>query len=438
MELFWILAVIGGLLFLLLGGGVWIAIALALTGTVSLLIFTDVPAGILLATAAWTTNNSWVLSALPLFILMGELLQQTRVSEQLFTALAPWVNRLPGRLLHVNVLACTIFAAVSGSSAVTTATVGKVTLPEFARLNYDRSLTLGSLAASGTLGFLIPPSMMMIVYGVLAEVSIGKLFLAGVLPGLLIAGLFMSYIIIIRELFRAGKTSSSGTIEYRYSWKERITSLPQILPVIFLIFMILGSIYMGWATPTEAAALGVVGAMLIAIVSRTLSWRTFTRSLMGTVRTTCMVCFIVTGAAFLSVVAGFLGIPTQLAEIVAGWGLSPYMLLVVLGLFYVVLGAFFDGFSMIIMTIPITLPMAIAAGFDPLWFGIFLVLMVGLAQITPPVGFNLFVVQGLTRHEIGYIAKAAFPFFLLKVLAGVIFTAFPQIVMWLPGIMIGR
>ncbi|MCL0041364.1 TRAP transporter large permease subunit [Dehalococcoidia bacterium] len=437
MELFWILAVIGGLLFLLLGGGVWIAIALALTGIVSLLIFTNVSAGILLATAAWTTNNSWALSALPLFILMGELLQQTRVSEQLFTALAPWVNRLPGRLLHVNVLGCTLFAAVSGSSAATTAAVGKITLPEFARLNYDRSLTLGSLAGSGTLGFLIPPSMMMIVYGVLAEVSIGKLFMAGILPGLLIAGLFMSYI-MIRETFGAGKASSSGTIEHRYSWKERIASLPQVLPVIFLIFMVLGSIYMGWATPTEAAALGVVGAMLIAIVSRTLSWRAFTRSLMGAVRTTCMVCFIVTGAAFLSVVAGFLGIPTQLAEIVAAWGLSPYMLLVVLGLFYIVLGAFFDGFSMIIMTLPITLPMATAAGFDPLWFGIFLVLMVGLAQITPPVGFNLFVIQGLTRHEIGYIAKVAFPFFLLKVLSGVIFTAFPQIVMWLPGIMIGR
>lgn len=435
MELFWILAVIGGLLFLLLGGGVWIAIALALTGTISLLIFTNVPAGILLATAAWTTNNNWALSALPLFILMGELLQQTRVSEQLFTALTPWVNRLPGRLLHVNVLACTMFAAVSGSSAATTAAVGKITLPEFARLNYDRSLTLGSLAGSGTLGFLIPPSMMMIVYGVLAEVSIGKLFLAGVLPGLLIAGLFMGYI-IIREITR--KTSPSGTAEYRYSWKERIISLPQIFPVIFLIFMVLGSIYMGWATPTEAAALGVVGAMLIAIVSRTLSWQAFTRSLMGSVRTTCMVCFIVTGAAFLSVVAAFLGIPIQLAEIVVAWGLSPYMLLIVLGLFYVVLGAFFDGFSMIIMTIPITLPMATAAGFDPLWFGIFLVLMVGLAQITPPVGFNLFVVQGLTGDDIGYIAKAAFPFFLLKILAGVIFTVFPQIVMWLPGIMIGR
>jgi len=438
MELVWILAVIGGLLFLLLGGGVWIAIALALTGTVSLLIFTNVPAGILLATAAWTTNNSWALSALPLFILMGELLQQTRVSEQLFTALAPWVNRLPGRLLHVNVLACTMFAAVSGSSAATTAAVGKITLPEFARLNYDRSLTLGSLAGSGTLGFLIPPSMMMIVYGVLAEVSIGKLFLAGVLPGLLIAGLFMGYI-IIREItrFGAGKTSSSGTIEYRYSWKERIVSLPQLLPVVFLIFMVLGGIYMGWATPTEAAALGVVGATLIAIVSRTLSWRAFTGSLMGAVRTTCMVCFIVTGAAFLSVVAGFLHIPMQLAEIVAAWGLSPYILLVVLSLFYIVLGAFFDGFSMIIMTIPITLPMATAAGFDPLWFGIFLVLMVGLAQLTPPVGFNLFVVQGLTGDDIGYITKAAFPFFLLKILAGAIFTAFPQIVMWLPGIMIG-
>jgi tripartite ATP-independent transporter DctM subunit len=278
--------------------------------------------------------------------------------------------------------------------------------------------------------------MMMIVYGVLAEVSIGKLFMAGVLPGLLIAGLFMGYI-IIREILRARKPSSSQTIEYRYSWKERIIALPQVLPVIFLIFMVLGSIYMGWATPTEAAALGVVGAMLIAIVSRTFSWQAFTRSLIGTVRTTCMICFLVTGAAFLSVAAGFLGIPRQLGEIVGAWGLSPYMLLVALGLFYLVLGCFFDGFSMIVMTVPITLPMATAAGFDPLWFGIFLVLMVAIAQITPPVGFNLFVIQGLTGDDIGYIAKAAFPFLLLRILAGIIFTAFPPIVMWLPGVMIG-
>jgi tripartite ATP-independent transporter DctM subunit len=437
MDVFWILAVMGGLLFLLLGGGVWIAIALALAGTLSLLIFTGLPVGTLLATAAWTINNSWALSALPLFVLMGEILQQTRVSEQLFNGLAPWVHRLPGRLLHVNVLACTMFAAISGSSAATAAAVGKITLPELARLNHDRSLALGSLAGAGTLGFLIPPSMMMIVYGVLAEVSIGRLFIAGVLPGLLIAGLFMGYI-MIQDITRrrAGKTSSTGTTEYRYSWKERIISLPQVLPVIFLIFMALGSIYLGWATPTEAAALGALGAMLIAMGSRTLSWQAFTRSLKETVRTTCMICFIVTGASFLSAALAFLGIPRELAEIVAAWGLSPYMLLVVFTLFYIFLGCFLDGFSMIIMTLPATLPMAIAVGLDPLWFGIFLVLMVCLAQVTPPVGFNLFVIQGLTGYDIWYIAKAAFPFFLLMILSGVILTIFPQIVMWLPAMMI--
>ncbi len=434
MEIIWVIAVVLGSIFLLLGAGVWIAISLAIAGIIGIYFFTGIPPGKVLGMIAWNTNNSWALTCLPLFVFMGEILYRTRLSEQLFDGLAPWIYRLPGKLLHTNVLACTMFAAVSGSSAATTATIGRVTLAEFKKLNYDLPLSIGSLAGAGTLGFLIPPSIIMIVYGVLAEVSIGKLFIAGVLPGLMVAGIYMIYI-MIRALINPNLTPS---VVMEYGWKDRLRSIPKIMPIVFLIAVVLGSIYAGWATPTEAAACGVGGALLIAAVSRTLNWETFTESLMAATRTTCMICFIVTGAAFLSVAFGYLGIPRQLAELIASLELSPYALLITLAVFYIILGCLLDGISMVVMTLPIVLPLITGAGFDPLWFGIFVVLMVELAMITPPVGFNLFVIQGLTGHEIGFIARHSLPFFFLMILATAILAISPEIALWLPRLMIGR
>ncbi|MBM4329688.1 MAG: TRAP transporter large permease subunit [Deltaproteobacteria bacterium] len=434
MDIVWVIAVVLGSIFLLLGAGVWIAISLAIAGIIGIYFFTGIPPGKVLGMIAWNTNNSWALTCLPLFVFMGEILYRTKLSEQLFDGLAPWIYRLPGKLLHTNVLACAMFAAVSGSSAATTATIGRVTLAEFKKLNYDLPLSIGSLAGAGTLGFLIPPSIIMIIYGVLAEVSIGKLFIAGVLPGLMVAGIYMVYI-IIRGLINPGLTPAMVT---EYSWRDRLRSIPKIMPTVFLIALVLGSIYAGWATPTEAAACGVGGSLLVAAMSRTLNWKTFTESLMAATRTTCMICFIVTGAAFLSVAVGYLGIPRQLAEIIASFKLSPYLLLITLSVFYLILGCLLDGISMVVMTLPIVLPLITGAGFDLVWFGIFVVLMVELAQITPPVGFNLFVIQGLTGHEIGSIARNALPFFFLMLLATAILAIFPEIALWLPRLMIGR
>src|SRR5665648_858409 len=351
------------LLVLFLGGSVWIFISLSLVGFGSFYFFTDLPFGAILANIFWNNTSGSAMMALPLFVFMGEILFRSKISENLFNGLCPWMDSIPGRLIHVNIFACTLFAAVSGSSAATTATVGKITIPELTRRGYDKSLSLGSLAGAGTLGFLIPPSMMMLVYGIIGDVSIGKLFIAGFIPGIILALMF--------------------------------------------------STYFGWATPTEAAAVGVAGALLFALLTRSLSWKAFKTALTGSVKTSCMIMAIVCGAAYLSVAVGYLGITRSLTQFVASLGLSPYMLIVILSIMYIGLGCLVDGFSMIVMSTPIALPLIKAAGFDPLWFGIYLVLMIQLAQITPPVGFNLFVINNLTGDDLWTIAKAAFPFFIM-------------------------
>ena len=419
------------LLVIFLGGSVWIGISLFLIGFGGLILFTEVPFGLVLSNNVWNNTSGSAMLALPMFVWMGEILFRSRISQNLFNGLAPWMDAIPGRLLHVNIIACTFFAAVSGSSAATTATVGKITVPELQRRGYNARLSIGSLAGAGTLGFLIPPSMMMLVYGIIGDVSIGKLFIAGILPGALIALLFSGYI-LLRSLFNP-KLAPAGAD--RYTWKRRLLGLKEIAPVAMLIFVVLGSLYRGWATPTEAGVVGVVGALFFALLTRSLDGPVFMASLRGAIKTSCMIMLIVMGAGYLSVAIGYLGITRQLTLFVSDLGLSPYMLIFILTILYLILGCLLDGFSMIVMTTPIVLPLVQVVGFDPVWFGIYLVLMIELAQITPPVGFNLFVISGLTNEDIFTIARAALPFFLLLCAATVLVTVFPQVVLYLPDLM---
>ncbi|OPY82450.1 MAG: Sialic acid TRAP transporter permease protein SiaT [Smithella sp. PtaU1.Bin162] len=422
-------AVILGLLILFVGGSIWIGIALFLVGIGGFFIFTDISFGSILANIVWNNTSGSAMMALPFFIWMGEILFRSRISENLFRGLSPWMDSIPGRLVHVNIFACTFFAAVSGSSAATTATVGKITVPELKKRGYDHDLAIGSLAGAGTLGFMIPPSMMMLVYGIIGDVSIGKLFIAGFIPGFMIAFMFSAY--ILTRCLITPSLAPPG--EELHSWKDRVQALPAIAPVVILVLFVLGSIYMGWSTPTEAGAIGVLGAFFFATLTRSLTWSVFKASLLGTVKTSCMIMMIVMGASYLSNVIGYLGITKALTQYVTTLNLSPFLLIIILSFLYLILGCLVDGFSMIVMTTPVVLPLIEAAKFDPVWFGIYLVLMIELAQITPPVGFNLFVISGLNNDDLLRIARAAFPFFFLMLLTTFLITVFPEIVLYLPN-----
>ena len=401
---------------------------LLIVGLVAMSMFTSAPAGAIMATTVWGSISTWTLTALPLFVWMGEILFRTRLAEDMFAGLSPWLVRLPGRLLHVNILGCAVFAAVSGSSAATAMTIGKMSVPELSRRGYDEKQVIGSLAGSATLGLLIPPSIILIVYGVAAEQSIIRLFIAGIVPGLLLAGLFMGYVVAWSLLH----PDRVPRIEERYSLATRLRAAGRLLPVMLLLVFVIGSIYVGWATATEAACLGVVGALALSALSRSLTWATFRDALMGATRTSCMIGFILAGAAFLSTAMGFTGIPRGLAEWIRDMALSPYALIAALTLFFIVLGCFLDGISVVVLTVAVILPMVEAAGIDLLWFGIYVVLVVEMSQITPPVGFNLFVIQGLTGRDILYIARAALPYFALMCVAVAILVTYPELVTWLP------
>ncbi|MGO3131269.1 MAG: TRAP transporter large permease [Alcaligenes sp.] len=418
-------------LLVLLVSGVWVALVLIACGILSIVLYADAPAGIIFATKAWDSSASWALTALPLFIWMGEILYRTRLAEDMFSGLGPWVQRLPGRLVHVNTLGCGIFAAVSGSSAATAATIGRISLPELKARGYDDSISIGSLAGAGTLGLLIPPSIVMIVYAVAAQVSIIRLFVAGVLPGILLMCLFSLYIAIwsLRHPDRVPADVETLTLG------EKVRRLRLLLPVVLLIMAVIGSIYGGIATATEAAVLGVIGSLVIALFGRSLSWRNFTDSLLGAARTSCMISFILIGAAYLTSAMSFTGLPANLAAWIGSLGLSQYALIAVLTVFFIILGAFLDGISIVVLTTSVLLPAVLAAGIDPIWFGIYLILTVEMAQITPPIGFNLFVIQGITGRNLFELVRMAFPFFLLLVLATVLVTVFPEIVMVLPNAM---
>jgi C4-dicarboxylate transporter, DctM subunit len=418
-----------GSLFLILASGVWIGLTLSGVAWIGMQLFASRPAGDAMAVTIWGSSSSWTLTALPLFVWMGEILFRTRLSQDMFRGLAPWMQRLPGRLLHVNVIGCAIFAAVSGSSAATCATIGKMSLPELAKRDYPDGISVGSLAGAGTLGLLIPPSIIMIVYGVSADVSIAQLFIAGVLPGVMLAVLFSGYIAAWAWM----NPNSVPPADAPLSLGGKLRESRHLIPVVLLIVAVLGSIYAGIATATEAAAIGVLGALVISAVQGSLTWGTFKQSLLGGTRLYCMIALILAGAAFLTLAMGYIGLPRHLAEWIAGMGLSQLQLLLVLLVFYILLGCFLDGISMVVLTMGVILPTVLKAGIDPLWFGIFIVLVVEMAQITPPVGFNLFVLQGMTKREIGWIAKVTLPFFLLMIVAVALIYFVPGIVTWLPA-----
>jgi len=415
----------------LLAGGLWVAFSLLAVGMAGIFFFSSAPLGSVLATTSWGASNSWALAALPLFIWMGEILFRSKLAEDMFTGLSPWLTRLPGRLLHVNIFGCAIFAAVSGSSAATAATIGKMSIPELSRRDYPNKMVIGTLAGSATLGLLIPPSIILIVYGVATEQSIARLFIAGILPGLMLVSMFVGYVVIWSLLHREDIPKD----RQRHSLGEKIKRSGRLIPIILLIAGVIGSIYSGIASPTDAAAVGVLLSLGLSRLSGTLNRQTFLDGLMGATKTSCMIAFILAGAAFLTVAMGFTGIPRMLAEWIGTLGLSPYALLGALTIFFIVLGCFLDGISVVVLTTSVIMPMVDQAGIDPLWFGIFIVLVVEMAQITPPVGFNLFVIQGQTGMNILRVAAAAVPFFLLIMVALVLIIIFPQIVTVLPNMM---
>lgn len=428
-----ITALLIGALFLILGCGVWVGLTLTGVAWIGMELFTSRPVGDAMAVTIWGAASSWTLTALPLFIWMGEILFRTKLSEDMFKGLAPWLERLPGRLLHTNIIGSTIFAAVSGSSAATCATIGKMTLPELAKRGYPEHITIGTLAGASTLGLLIPPSIIMIVYGVAANVSIAQLFIAGVVPGILLASLFMGYT-MVWALLNPDQIPPPGP---SMTFVEKLRESRNLLPVVALIGAVLGSVYSGIATATESAALGVVGALAIAIVQGGMRWQQFRDSLLGATRLYCMIALILAGAAFLTLSMGYIGLPRQLAEWIGALGLSQLQLIVVLMGFFIVLGCFLDGISIVVLTMGVLLPTIEKVGIDPVWFGIFVVLVVEMAQITPPVGFNLFVLQGMTKKEISYLAKHSVPMFLLMVGAVLLIYFVPGIVTWLPQQMAG-
>ena len=428
---------IGGILLILmmvlLSGGVWIAMTLAICGWVGQAFFTSTQPGLNLFSAFWESNASWELAALPLFIWMGEILFRTKLSEEMFTGLAPWLNRIPGRLFHTTILGCGIFGSVSGSSAATCATIAKVSLPELTKRGYDEKIAIGSLATAGTLGILIPPSITMVVYAVAADASIIRIFLAGFLPGFLLMGLFSGYI----AWWSIRNKDKMPPPEPATTFKEKMRLSKNLIPCGLLIVFICWSLIAGWATATECAAYGVVGSLALAAWSRSLTWSNFNEALMGATRTRCMIMFILAGAAFLTKTMAFTGVPRELASWVDSLGLSPYSLIACLVVVYLVLGTALDGISMIVLTAAVVMPMVQKAGFDLIWFGIFIILLVEIAEVTPPVGFNLFVLQNMTGKDSNVIALAAIPFFFCLVVCIALVTVFPQIVTILPDLVMG-
>jgi len=468
------------LLFLVLSGGVWIAAALGFMGYVALMVVGTGAPGPTLASAVWSSSIGWDLTALPMFILMGEILFRTKLSEDMFQGLAPWLQRLPGRLVHTNVVGCTIFAAVSGSSAATCATIGRMSVPELAKRGYPQPLAIGSLAGAGTLGLLIPPSLIMIVYAAATDESIARLFIAGVIPGLVLAGLFMAYIVVwsllnpgafpekeppFRAEPRAAMIAFVSTVAVfagvsaivvwaellpwyldalliaafaAFAWvaRHKLVASRRLIPVILLIAGVIGSIYGGLASATEAAVVGVFLSLALAAFQGTLNWPNLRDAFLGAAKTSCMICFILAGAAFLSTAMGFTGIPRALATWVGAFQLAPWMLIAALTVFFIILGCFLDGISMIVLTTSVIMPLVDGAGIDRIWFGIFLVIVVEMAQITPPVGFNLYVLQSMTGKNIFTLGWWALPFFFLMVVMVALLWLFPDMALWLPRTML--
>ena len=428
---------IGGLLLflmlLMLSGGVWIAMTLAIVGWVGQAFFTNTLPGKNLFSSFWETSASWELAALPMFIWMGEILYRTKLSEQMFDGLSPWLSKVPGRLMHTTILGCGIFGSVSGSSAATCATIAKVALPELEKRGYDRNIALGSLAAAGGLGILIPPSITMVVYAVAADASVIRLFLAGFLPGFLLMGLFSGYII----WWSLRNPDKVPPAEAPTTFMEKMRRSGSLIPCGLLIVFIVWVLVAGIATATECAAYGVLGSLAIAAAGRSLTWENFWQGLVSATRVSCMIMFILAGAAFLTKTMAFTGIPRELAEFVHAMNLSPYGLIAILVVVYLILGTALDGISMIVLTSAVVLPMIQKAGFDLVWFGIFIIMLIEIAEITPPVGFNLFVLQNMTGIDSNRIATVTLPFFGCLIVGIVLITVFPSIVTSVPNLLMG-
>ena len=421
-------------LVLLLGSGVWIGLSLLGVGIFAMVMYTSRPIGDAMATTIWSHTSLWGLSSLPLFVWMGEILFRSKLSENLFNGLSPIMRRLPGGLLHVNIVGCSTFAAISGSSAATLLTIGKMTLPQLKRRGYPESLSIGTLAGAGTLGLLIPPSITMIIYGVTVQESIGRLFIAGIIPGLMLTLLFIGYIIGWGLISEQGRKLR----EEKSSFSEIIRGVGELAPVVGLIVVVIGSIYTGIASPTEAATLGVIGALVLSALQGSLTRASLTASLLGTVRTTSMIMLLLAGSAFLTLAMGFTGMPRSLAQWIGGLELTPGMLIAILTVFYIFLGCFLDGISMIVLTMAMIEPLVRLAGLDLIWFGVFVVLVGEMALITPPIGFNLFLAQSMTDRSIGFVSLATLPMFLLMIVGVILLALFPQLALWLPEVMTAR
>jgi C4-dicarboxylate transporter, DctM subunit len=434
MEITFVALVLLVVMIALLASGLWVAVSLMSVGLLGLVLFTSVPAGKVMATTIWGGSDSWALTALPLFIWMAEILFRTRMSDDIFNGLAPWLTHIPGRLIHVNIVGCGIFSAVSGSNAATCATVAKIALPELMRRGYDERMVIGSLTASGTLGILIPPSIMMIVYGFIAQVSIARLFIAGFIPGLLIMAIFMGYVMLWAWRY----PDRTPPPDIRTTLAEKLYASRRLIPVTLLIAVVMGSIYLGVVTPTEAATVGVVGALGLSALYGSLTWAGFVDSLVQSARTSCMIAFILAGAAFMSMAMAYTGIPRALAQLIASYHLPAWGLLAALTVLYVALGFALDGISMVVLTSAVVQPMVLQAGIDPVWFGIFIVLMVQVAELTPPVGFPMFVMQTFTGRSLLYVSQAGLPFFFLLLLGTALIVAFPGLVTYLPNKMMNQ
>ncbi len=434
MESFYLTAIFLFVLFLFLGTGIWVGLALMGVAFVGMELFTTRPVGDTMITTIWSSSSSWTLTALPLFIWMGEILYRTRLSKDMFKGLAPWVSWLPGGLVHTNIVGCTIFAAVSGSSAATLITVGKMSIPELRKRNYPEKIIIGTLAGAATLGLMIPPSLTLIVYGVTVNESITKLFMAGIIPGIVLACMFMGYI----ALWSVIKKDEVPAAEARITLSQKIKKSKLLIPLLLLVLLVIGSMYTGLATATEAAAFGVVGSLVLAASQGSLTFSSFADSLLGATRTSAMIALILMGAAFLSLSMGFTGLPRALAGWIASFDLSRFELLLALLVFYIIIGMFLDGISSVVLTMAIVDPMIRQAGIDLIWFGIFIVVVVEMAQITPPIGFNLFVMQGITDHQMNYIARAALPMFAIMVLMVFLLILIPELATWLPDNMRSR
>ena len=421
-------------LLVFLSAGLWIGLSLLGVGLLAMVAFTTRPVGDALATTIWAHTSLWGLASLPVFIWMGEILFRTKLSQSLFNGLGPLMRRMPGGLLHVNIVGCATFAAISGSSAATLVTIGKITVPELQKRGYPDNMAFGTLAGAGTLGLLIPPSITMIVYGITVQESIGRLFIAGILPGIMLALLFVGYVVVWGITTEEGRKHREAPA----TWKEKLIGIKELAPVVCLIISVIGSIYVGIASPTEAAVLGVVGALILSAIQGSLNWESFSTSLMGATKTTSMIMLLLAGASFLTLAMGFTGLPRALADWIGGMHLAPWMLIVALTVFYIVLGMFLDGISSIVLTMAVIEPLVRGAGIDMIWFGIFVVLVGEMAMITPPVGFNLFLIQSMTGRDIVFIAKSAIPMFMLMVVAVILLTIFPQIALWLPEVMMAQ